>query len=717
MPGSGDPADSDVFYVKDGVARLGYEVHPASLSPLENWYALVDAETGELRWRVNRVYRDDAGVESLDAAAEATDAGEASSDAGTGCAYDAGPEHSDKAMVWMSNPGADSTRPLTEVTLPHLRDARNPEGHLVGELLDAYSCCPNLGCVPGAPSKTVTGTVTFGTFSLPFSTVFCDFQPRASNNGGCRTSYDYSGEEPLRIDPPDPQSVPGSGDPADSDVFAEVHVYFHANRAYDYIREVGDPGFLLRDSDPAKSPNPVNSQLWANFATPDINNAQVSFSGVAVNQFMRVDNSAFLPREEWAKLPFTVTNPLDLPQTDAFAIFQGENADFAYDGEVVYHEFIHGVVYSTAQFSGPHLDQYGAMDEGGTLHEALADFYAAAITNDPVTAEWVGARLPAAPNGEGAARDLTSDHKCPDHIIGEVHYDSLPFSSATWSLRQRHLDADQGKSFDGAVFDALASLTSTSGFEEMAAAVADALQTAFGVDAKADALAEYAARGVTDCVKVLDYQQPRAQLYLAGTDNGYQPYAPAPLQFKLAAPQGASAVIISAKYSQAAHIDLMGQPSQPHLQALVSLNKHITFTGPADAISDDSAISQPFAVDAAAGTVTAEVPVDARPGDVVHVALVSLFNAQEPLADVTLSLAAMLPPDAGAPLPGPDAASEAGPDAAAIAGPDATLASAIDAGTGSTSDDGDGCGCASASAAPLAVAGLFAVLALRRRRR
>ena len=71
-----------------------------------------------------------------------------------------------------------------------------------------------------------------------------------------------------------------------------------------------------------------------------------------------------------------------------------------------------------------------ALDEGGTMHEGLADFYAAAITGDSLTAEWVGAKMPAAPNGDGAARELANSAKCPDDFIGEVHHDSLPFSAA-----------------------------------------------------------------------------------------------------------------------------------------------------------------------------------------------------------------------------------------------------------------------------------------------
>jgi hypothetical protein len=515
----GEPvgATRDVVYVVDGVARLAYEVHTASLDLLQNWYAVVDAETGQVLSRVNRVLRADAGVAGPP-------------DTGLPCDYDAGTP-TDMAKVWMANPGADGDKPFTDLAVPNLKAVRDPSGHLVGELLDAVTCCPNIDCDPAQPARELSGTFTYMGFPIPFTSVFCDLKPRATNVLGCRTDYDYSAEEPLSIDPPNAASLPGQGVAADYDTFAEVHAYTHANIAYDYIRQVGDPQFLLRDADPARTNPPVNPQVWSNLVMPDINTVEVTGSlpniTARISRFMRMDNSAFIPREGWADV-VTGVSADQLPKTDVITLWQGPSADFAYDGEVVYHEFVHAVVTSTANWSGPHLDAYGSLDEAGTMNEAVADFYAAAITNDPVTAEWVGARMAAVPNGEGAARDISSDAKCPDDLIGEVHYDSLPFSGALWALRQRHLGADQGKTFDGAVFDALAGSTAADGFAEMAELVADALGTAFDQAAHDDAIAEFTARGMIDCHKVLDYAQPRAKLYLNGRATATGPTPPAP---------------------------------------------------------------------------------------------------------------------------------------------------------------------------------------------
>ncbi|MGC4113695.1 MAG: MYXO-CTERM sorting domain-containing protein [Myxococcales bacterium] len=725
-------ATRDVVYVVGGVARLAYEVHTASLDPMQNWYAVVDAETGKVLSRVNRVYRADAGV---------------------GCDYDAGTP-TDMAKVWMSSPGATNTNPYTDLAVPHLKQVRDPNGHLVGELLDAVSCCPNLDCDPAQPARELSGTVTYGTFQVPFTSVFCDLKPRATNVLGCRTNYDYSGEEPLSIDPPAAGTVAGDGTAADYDTFAEVHAYTHANIAYDYIRQVGDPQFLLRDADPARTNPPVTPQIWANLVMPDFYAVELtgSFPNLAakISKFMRQDNSAFIPREGWAGL-FTGVGADQLPKTDVITLWQGPSADFAYDGDVVYHEFTHAVVTSTANFSGPHLDAYGALDEAGTMNEALADFFASAITNDSLTAEWVGAQMPPVENGEGAARELNTDAKCPDDLIGEVHYDSLPFSGALWALRTRHQGSDQGKTFDGAVFDALAGSTSAAGFAEMAQSVADALKTAFDQAAYDDAIAEFKARGVMDCVKVLPYTAPRSSFYVAGKGGGYSPYGPGPIQFRVEAPQGATAVRVTANYSLAAHQPMLPiqQATVPGLHVLANVNKPVTFSGPASNITDDATVSKVFTVDNKKGTVTTTFPLTAAAGDYVVVAIVNDTADTEALSEVTITVTPAQPSDAGQPIgdasipptgdgsfvttgdgsvvvtgdgsvvvTGDASTSNPGTDGSVVSSPDgSTVNPGVDAGTVNPPKSGCGCGAAGAGAPSMVLFAALGLAGLARRRR
>ncbi|MGI5865041.1 MAG: hypothetical protein ACOX6T_23720 [Myxococcales bacterium] len=709
MTEDGKPAGAfrDVFYVRAGIARLAYELHVATLNPLENVYALVDAETGELVSRENRVY------------------------------------FSDDAKVWQTNPGATEGEPLVTQSLTDFLPPtaeRDPEGRLAGTLLDALSCCARAECNPQNPINVITGTISMGPFQLPFEAQWCDLRPRASNTLDGRTDYDYSADDPLGIDPPQDPATTGltiGDDAADRDTFAEVHGFYHANRAYQFFRSLGDPGFLLRDG---QQDPPRKTQIWANFLIPDAFTwpPQTTPGGVLFFPLVRIPsgNAAFMPRESWAELPiFTTAN---LPQTDAIVLFQGTAADSAYDGEVIYHELTHGVVFSTANLSGPHLDQYGALDEAGSLHEGFADYFAGAMTGDPAMAEWFGAMV-----SEGASlRSLDNDFRCPDLLIGEVHNDSMHFSGATWSLRQQFLGADSGKTFDTAVFDALKTLVPASGFAETVEAIADEVEAAFASTpgARDTVLAEYRARGVIECVKVIEYVEPRAEYWLPGTASGYSPLAPGPLQLKLVVPEGAQSLSIAARLGPSLGIGLGG--GQVQVRALVSVGQPVRYAGEPGHLLHDAQIVKTLAV-GAGETLSAEVALEAPRGGEVFVSIANAAADGLGLLDLTLAAEALRPEtDAGLPdASEPDAALEpdasepdagevedAGADAGADAGPKPDAGSLPpDAGAGqqdagsqpppAPSAEDEGCGCAAGGAAPALYAAACAGLALLRRRR
>jgi hypothetical protein len=675
----GKPAGGfrEVAVVRDGVARLAYEVHVDALDPRKNWYALVDAQSGEvLRWQ-NRVF------------------------------------FADTARAYLSNPGAAEQVPLSEVTLEHFANPRDGDGKLVGELIDAYSCCVHVGCDTAQPAKLLAGTVSYPgiPFPIAFETPFCDFQQQASNVLNGRTDYDYGTPPPLDYDVP---IQPVGQDPADQDPFAEVHVFYHANVAYQFFRSVGDPAFVLRDG---RDTPPKRPWVVANMVFPDYDQSHWQWVGgkVVIPGLVRVDNSMFVPREEFAALlPGLPTG--SLPSVDTLMMFQGPHADFALDGDVVYHEFTHGVIFSTANFNGPHLDAYGALDEAGTMHEALADYFAAAITRDPKLAEYVGAKMPVDPGKapEGELRDLENTKSCPTLLVGEVHNDSQHFSAAAWSARKKFLGTDGGRTFDGAMFDALVSLTPASGFNEAVAAFADAAAAAFPSvgTARDDVLAEFRARGVVDCVKVVEYTGPRPWYAIQGCSAGFNPIAPGPVQLKVKAPSGAMAVTVHARATPAG-LSLVQAPTVT-VSALVNVNKAITFSGSPAAVVHDAQWSHALGYNSNARTVDATFPIVASPGDDIYLTLANTGQDAVDLEDIAVSLTPAPGPDAGpdAAAPGPDAAPP-GPDAQEP-GPDAGLVAAADAGQGAVEDDG--CGCGAGSSVPLLGASVLFVALLRRRR-
>ncbi len=168
----------------------------------------------------------------------------------------------------------------------------------------------------------------------------------------------------------------------DRDPFAEVSAYWHVNRIHDLFGDLGlDPDELEA------------MRVWVNL--PDFGNA------------------AFSPYEP------------------ALLFGQGDR-DFAYDGDVIYHEYTHAVVSVTARLQAILGPRGGAFDWlPGVLNEGLADSFSSALSGDSELGEYAGAY-----GWGGEIRDMDGNTRCPDHLMGEEHHDSQPFSQAMWEVRE-----------------------------------------------------------------------------------------------------------------------------------------------------------------------------------------------------------------------------------------------------------------------------------------
>ncbi len=631
----------EVLVVRDGQARLAYQIQLASLDVLRNELVVVDAQTGEVLSRQNRVF------------------------------------FSDAAKVWSPNPGADAKSPLVSVELtpylPAVAD-RNPDGHLVGALLDAVNCCVHQACDPAQPLKTITGTTATMVGPMPFETVFCDLRPMASNVG-TRSDYDYSSPDPLSYDPP--KAEIGS-DPDDSNVFSEVHGFYHANVAYAFFRSLV-PGFEIRDSMAGRK-----STVLANFLVPDVNSATQDTAGtIHVATLQRVDNAAYIPHEQLQQLMPGLPDGV-MPNGDVFALFQGPTADFSYDGDVVYHEFTHSVIVSTADFAGPHLDRYGADDEAGAMSEGLADYFAAALTNDPLIANFAGPRLTATASGLGTAlRDLDNTTSCPSLLTGEVHNDSQHFSAALWAARKLFPD-NNFKTYDTAILDALQTSPASAGFTQMAEAFAVSVADAFPsrTTAHDEVLAQFRSRGVVDCIKVIDYTAPRSMYSMPGTMQGYGPAAPGPVQLKLTVPADSTMAALRISAMARGSADPFGGGA-PKVDVLVKKGAPITFAGSPSAITSDPDLRQTYTL-TNSGSLTGTIRMTAAAGETIYVSVANKGAGPLMLTDLKLTLIA---PD---PVPEADA--------------------------GVVEPAPNKCGCSSAGAAPLLACSLLLAGLARRRR-
>ena len=88
--------------------------------------------------------------------------------------------------------------------------------------------------------------------------------------------------------------------------------------------------------------------------------------------------------------------------TEGDGIFfgQGTMADFAYDGDVITHEFGHYMASYLGALQEQGLkDEIGTNDSPGAMNEGFADFFAGARTEDAIMGGYVGVKPDSATKG------------------------------------------------------------------------------------------------------------------------------------------------------------------------------------------------------------------------------------------------------------------------------------------------------------------------------
>ncbi|MBX7100967.1 MAG: hypothetical protein K1X89_24845 [Myxococcaceae bacterium] len=701
------------YFAVGEALHSGWLTYVPTADVRDNWLVAVDATTGEILWSQNRVFH-----AALDANAYAPSPGGLDAGVGVTSTVKVSLTHADGGPMVVPNDG----------------------GFLVGTQLDALNCCVNQDCslAPDAGMRRAKGQLSVMGFSLYYDSVVCDRRQLATNDPAVHDggSYEYTPFDP-------PTATPKQSDPASVDEFSEVHAFYQVNTLYDWVRGLSRaaapifPGhqpaltpFSMRDErrQPARKP-----AVWANVVFPDLQEVASKFpcglsqsTPCTIDHLGHIDNAAFMPRENFAQIPV----PEYQMDVDTLMIFQGAQADFGYDAPVLWHEFGHGVIYSTANLAldALALDSLSANNEGGALHEGLADFIAGAYGQNSRLGTYVGPRIGGGGQVIGVRNDaylrnLDNTFACPDVLWGEVHQDSQHVSGALWQARSTLFSGnDQGATFDAAFYAALVSLAPSADFASFAAAMSQHVATAFPTVANADQklTAIFTQRGVIGCSKVLDFgaNTPARPLFgIAAPGGGLAQgtLVPGPFQFRLAAPKGASAVTLSAKPAQT------GSPlgGAPQVKVLAKAGTTIRFTKMGTGLTNDA----DKVVDATANqtSVSATVPLTGTcDAGFIYVALGSQAGAN--LSTVKLSLTED-------PACSFDGGSGAGGGSGGSGG--GTGGSGGSAGGGSGTDGGmnttmlpnlgiqggaaaKGCGCGSAELGGLSI---VAALALLRRRR
>jgi Zn-dependent metalloprotease len=644
-----------LFKVKNDL-HAGYLVKVQSIDLSKNWYAAIDALTGERLFLQNRVHHQ---ANPLSAKVYPISPGGLSAGVGitptvtrTLTFDDGGSMNGDTCAEAVGDGGVENSA--------------NDGGELCGTQLTSYNCCPTSNCQADAGAKRVSGLTQIMGFNIQYDIAVCARQRVASNQRNPSGTFEYT-----PVDPPTNRAMVVATDLANSDAFAEVHSFYHVNRVYDWMRQLsnkaggfaGQPQvmpFKMRDErrTPAQK-----VAVWSNAMFPD----QAEILPTCLmgfcrgNKLSRVDNAAFFPVENFAQLPI----PGLSTNVDTLMIFQGNSADAAYDSTVIQHEFGHGAIYATANltFDTISYDNRSANNESGALHEGFADFIAGAFNNDAAIGPYFGPRVaqsvPGMPVGTDL-RNLDNTETCPGVLWGEVHKDSEHVSAALWKARKVHfMGTNNGNTYDAAFYAMLVSLTPNADFAMTAAAMGSSVARAFPAIPNATALltAAFTEKGVIGCSKTLEVTSASAaRIYygIAAGGNALTGLVPGPFQFKIATPNGASKIRISG-LTQAPQ-GLLGPGMPVPLTVLAKAGSPISFTKNGTQLISDATLTQ-LAVQTAAGNGALSLSLGAHTfnaacGGFVYVTIAAsaAANAQNLKVDVEpLASCSMMMPDSGVP--------------------------------------------------------------------
>jgi len=536
-----------VFSV-EGRLHAGYLTWVPTLKLSENWHLAIDAADGHVIFEENRVH------------------------------------YANDAKVYASSPMGPgiAVTPLVDAQLGHF-PASWMGGVLEGENIRSFNCCPTLGCStdPGAPAKRATGMAQSFNGVINYDVAICDRVHRANNDPTVNPNANFVY---APVDPPT-TSAPAASSLADWDAFAEVHAYHHVNKVHDYLSALSAGPFAMQKGiSPFRTADSRAGRVmavWVNISDPDFRTATQTGMNLVGNNLVRTDNAMFVRREQMQAMSV----PEYAFDSDALMMYQGNAADYAYDGPVVWHEFGHGAIRSTADWNYTiALDARSANSEAQALHEGNADVIAAITGNLSNIGAYVG---PRGAGGGTGIRDVNNTDKCPDVLWGESHQDSKHYTGAIWEARKTLFQGtDEGRTFDAAYYAALVSFPKDVDFTKAATIIAASVGQAFpGVaDAEGKMKTIFDARGVTNCSKVLDITDDRTpRVYYAIPGSSSAGFAmgsliPGPYQFKIRAPNGLKSLTV--------HGPQFG--STVRVRLLVKIGSPITFTPNGGTLTNDA---------------------------------------------------------------------------------------------------------------------------------
>ncbi len=460
---------------------FAYEVRVASFASLSNTSYFIDARTGRLLFKKNNVV------------------------------------NLNKANVYNPNPGVDGKSPTVEVDITNL-DENVTDKTLTGTLIRSTNCY--------GTGEQKEWTIPEYQSTMRFN--ICNIGPKAkSDENG---DFFFTPDDPTKCFVPEDSQI--CFESVMEDDFAEVMMYYHANKMYTYFKDKGLEKIKTNSGLPSLM-TVVNFKL-PNFyelrfnCVEDPNNP--GWNICTTDKYMPFDNAAFIPYDG----SFDDFGIHD----DAIVFGQGEKVDFAYDAEVTYHEFTHATIGSTSNLTYAYIDAYGMYIDPGAMNEGLADYFSSTVSGDPKLGEYVSN----ATEDNGALRDLSIDVRCPDNLWGESHNDGLLISNALWKIRMEFVkDFGSETLFDQKVYDTVVALGEIATFGEFSTGLLNNLKNDSNIGQVFADKAEKILKdnNIIECERIMPLENGKYLLFVEGTDAvGLSPYVPGYLQFSYDLPEG-----------------------------------------------------------------------------------------------------------------------------------------------------------------------------------
>jgi len=213
-------------------------------------------------------------------------------------------------------------------------------------------------------------------------------------------------------------------------------------------------------------------------------------------------------------------------------VFGQGSKDFAYDADVIYHEFTHSAVDETSNLTVA-MDSLGFNATPAALNEGFADIFSSFHAGDPVVGDYMKST---------GIRNISGNAVCPDFLNGESHNDGMLWGRAVWTFRKTLQDT---KTYDAAVYTVMAGLSKNAGFDD-AAKLLDTTLKAKDATLAASLAAEMKKRGVDTCTRVIPLKPAQVRSFYAyGLSIAPSLKAvPGPFQYKIAVPAKATSMTI-----------------------------------------------------------------------------------------------------------------------------------------------------------------------------